>query len=230
MVRLVRSLLIVSLLSCAGWAALQATPNNPQVIVSVYDQAGVPSNVLSRAERDTGRLLGQASVSVTWVNCPSGPSGVSAWGEKTAARQLMVRIVPRALTLSDIAYGAAFLGSDGRGEYADIFFDSVQRLRDEETQVSQALILGYVMAHELGHLLLGSNAHSSLGVMRPHWSRTELQSISMGRLSFTADQRREIHQRLEAEAQSALTSANVGPGVTVTSWLHQHHPESLHLP
>jgi hypothetical protein len=142
----------------------------------------------------------------------------------------MVCIVPRAQTLSDIAYGAAFLGSDGRGEYADVFFDSIQRLQDEETQVSQAQILGYVIAHELGHLLLGSNAHSSLGVMRPHWSRTELQSISMGRLSFTADQGRQIYERLEAEAQSALTSAKVGPKVTVTSWLHQHHPESPHLP
>lgn len=131
---------------------------------------------------------------------------------------------------SDTAYGAAFLGKDGSGEYADVFFDSVQRLHDEDTQVSQAQILGYVMAHELGHLLLGSNAHSKLGVMRPHWSKAELQSISMGRLSFTADQGREIHQRLEAEAQSALTSANVGPGVTVISWLNHHHPESLHLP
>jgi hypothetical protein len=31
-------------------------------------------------------------------------------------------------------------------------------------------MLGSVMAHEIGHLLLGSHAHAISGIMRGHWS------------------------------------------------------------
>jgi hypothetical protein len=233
MARLGRLLLIVSLFSCVGWAAKpgsQAGLSKPRVIVSVYNQAGVPDNVISKAEQETGRVLREASVLVSWVNGPNGQGRVSVCQEARIGRPLMVRIVPQALTLSDIAFGAAFLGSDGDGEYADIFFDSLQRLQDGKTQVSQAQLLGYVMAHEIGHLLLGSNAHSNLGIMRPHWSTPELQSISMGRLSFTPDQCRQIHQRLDAEGSATNRASSQSPDITVTSWLHQDHPLHPRLP
>ena len=44
------------------------------------------------------------------------------------------------------------------------------------------------MAHELGHLLLGSNAHSSTGIMRAHWQGEELHRLSRGSLEFTSEQ------------------------------------------
>jgi hypothetical protein len=141
---------------------------------------------------------------------------------------LIVRIVPRALTLSDIAYGAAFLDADGHGQYADVFFDAIRQLQNGETQVSQVQLLGYVMAHEIGHLLLGSNAHSHLGIMKPRWSTAELQSISMGRLSFAADQCREIHNKLEASVSDRASAQR--PEVKVTSWLQQDRLLHPHLP
>jgi hypothetical protein len=226
------SLLVVSLLNCALWAAKPAFPaasDNPQVIVYVYDQAGVPANVLAKAEQEIDRLLSKASVSVMWVNCGRN-NGISACREESTAGQLMVRIVPRALTLSDMAYGAAFLGADGRGRYADVFFAAVRQLQNAETRASQSQVLGYVMAHEVGHLLLGSNAHSNLGIMRPYWSEAELQSISMGRLSFTRDQCVKIRERLDAEEESTAKGAHAGEEVRVTSSLRQDHPLYPRLP
>jgi hypothetical protein len=52
------------------------------------------------------------------------------------------------------------------------------------------------MAHEIGHLLLGTNAHSALGIMRPHWQGEELRRIGMGTLLFTPQQVRHIQARL----------------------------------
>lgn len=227
------SLLIVSFLSCAGWAArpaFQAASDNPQVIVSVYDQAGVSASVLSRAEQEAERLLGQAYVSVIWVKCSGRNGRVSTCRDQTTSTQLIVCIVPRPLTLSDITYGAAFLGADGHGQYADVFFASVRQLQHQEPRTNQAQVLGYVMAHEIGHLLLGSNAHSNLGIMRPYWSNAELQSISMGRLSFTRDQSVKIRQRLRGEAESAKNAAHAGAELTVTSSLPRDHRPYPHLP
>jgi hypothetical protein len=33
---------------------------------------------------------------------------------------------------------------------------------------------GYAVAHEIGHLLLGSHSHSLVGIMRARWGRKEL--------------------------------------------------------
>jgi hypothetical protein len=49
-------------------------------------------------------------------------------------------------------------------------------------------MLGHVMTHELGHLLLGSNRHSDAGVMRPRWSDRDLFRAQMGALQFTSAQ------------------------------------------
>ena len=45
-------------------------------------------------------------------------------------------------------------------------------------------VLGYVLTHEIGHLLLGSNSHSVSGIMSPHWNDEELRRISEGTLLF----------------------------------------------
>lgn len=36
-------------------------------------------------------------------------------------------------------------------------------------------LLGRAIAHEIGHLLLGTNQHASAGLMRAVWSRVELR-------------------------------------------------------
>ncbi len=45
-------------------------------------------------------------------------------------------------------------------------------------------IVGRVSAHEIGHLLLGTNAHASHGLMRPSW---ELQRLDRGDWDFTIE-------------------------------------------
>jgi hypothetical protein len=59
------------------------------------------------------------------------------------------------------------------------------------------------MAHELGHLLLGSNAHSMFGIMRSHWSGEELQSLRMGKLLFTREQSHLMKEKMDQATASA---------------------------
>ena len=71
-------------------------------------------------------------------------------------------------------FGVAFLSDEGTGCYSDVFYDRAMELH-ADWHVGLSDILGSVMAHELGHLLLGSNSHSPAGVMRAHWQGEELQ-------------------------------------------------------
>ena len=93
---------------------------------------------------------------------------------------------------SDFVFGEAFLGPDGKGKYADVFFN---RLRQVADTVDIAQLLGAVSAHELGHLFLGSHAHALMGIMQPTWGPDSLHRISMGTLAFTPEQQRSMRNR-----------------------------------
>jgi Zn-dependent peptidase ImmA (M78 family) len=53
---------------------------------------------------------------------------------------------------------------------------------------SEPRVLRHVMAHELGHLLLGSNAHAEIGIMRPRWFGQQLRAVERGALFFSPEQ------------------------------------------
>ena len=57
------------------------------------------------------------------------------------------------------------------------------------------LVLGHVMAHELGHILLGEYPHSLSGIMRAQWSIRDWADMSRGWLLFTPEQRKLLTAR-----------------------------------
>ena len=78
-------------------------------------------------------------------------------------------------------------------------------------RVNLAEILGSVMAHEMGHLLLGSNAHAISGIMRAHWESGELRRIAMGTLVFLPEQAKRMHIRMD-ESRAYLVSSGERAG------------------
>jgi hypothetical protein len=115
---------------------------------------------------------------------------------------LAVRVVSRSgqtlsRTLTDEVFGVAFLSEEGTGCYIDVFYDRVLGL-NADWNVSPAEILGTVIAHELGHLLLGSNSHSDAGIMKARWEGGELGRLSRGNLWFTSEQRGRMIRKLES--------------------------------
>jgi hypothetical protein len=61
------------------------------------------------------------------------------------------------------------------------------------------------MAHEIGHLLLGSNSHSATGIMRAQWSRKDLQRASLEILRFTPAQAERIRADVLARIKQQET-------------------------
>jgi hypothetical protein len=63
-------------------------------------------------------------------------------------------------------------------------------------------ILGAAVAHEIGHLYLGTNdqAHSRTGVMCGFWSEREVEQASIGELSFSREQGARIRAAMSATA------------------------------
>jgi hypothetical protein len=172
-----------------------------QITVLVNDSASVEPSVLRKAEREAGRLFEAAGIEIRWVNCAETDECQRILGPK----EFVLHIVHAGNTSSDFVFGEAFLGEDGRGQYSDVFFD---RLKQAQGDVNLALLLGAVSAHELGHLLLGSNSHSRIGIMEPRWKPEGLRNLGMGRLLFTPEQARSMRNRISAGAVRVTLSGS----------------------
>jgi hypothetical protein len=97
---------------------------------------------------------------------------------------LGVRITPHSSRSVSEIFGAAFLSLEGTGCYSDVFYDNAMELH-RNWNVGLSDILGNVIAHELGHLLLGSNSHGHIGIMKARWEHEELYRLTIGNLFFT---------------------------------------------
>jgi hypothetical protein len=172
------------------WASAEEMGRkSPQATITVYNDAEVPPIVLHRAEQRAESIFVRANFEVAWVNCPQASSDDAlACNRIDQPRHLALRIIPDAAgSVSNVALGVAFLSPHGVGRYCDVFWKRAEDLQ-AMSNLDLGGVLGSVMAHEIGHLLLGSNAHSVSGIMGAHWEGEELRRIAMGNLWFAPQQ------------------------------------------
>ena len=91
--------------------------------------------------------------------------------------------------------GNALLDSGtNRGVLATIYADRIARVSAGQTDRLQ--LFGRVVAHELGHLLLGVTAHSNSGLMREFWTDQQVRRNESSDWAFSAEDRQQICQSL----------------------------------
>ena len=169
-----------------------------RVTIRVYNNASIRTQLLAGAIEQASRIFLKAGLQTQWLECSIGVIGVERAPDCEAPfgpTHLALRIVPRSWANGDATFGIAFLYAEGKGVYCNVFHSSVEKLHTD-WHVSIPPILGHVMAHEVGHLLLGTHAHSQIGIMLSGWHGSELPSLTMGRLLFTPQQARAVREKL----------------------------------
>jgi hypothetical protein len=115
----------------------------------------------------------------------------------------MLRIMQERDSPGGEALGAAGFNGN-RGLYAMAFYGNIQRKAEEEG-INAARLLGFAIAHEIGHLLLG-RAHSEQGIMRANWTSNDLRRAAQGQLRFTVEQVRRMRAVVPVTAMSMAES------------------------
>jgi hypothetical protein len=69
----------------------------------------------------------------------------------------------------------------------------------------KAHILGHTIAHELGHLLLASEDHSTEGIMKTNWSENDWTRMDSGSVKFERKQSLKMRHQLELRLRSLKT-------------------------
>jgi hypothetical protein len=172
------------LLSGALWAGMACTGvcgegASPEVRVWVINAAGVDEMTVSVALKRVALIFRDAGIRLAWLECSAGC-------RVDEPSMLVLRIVahPASGSVSPNALGFA-VAQQGDSTYASVFRDRVLALVGHGGPCSEAELLGHAMAHELGHLLLGTSAHSSYGLMAGRWRATDLDRASVGFLLFS---------------------------------------------
>jgi hypothetical protein len=167
--------------------------------VRVYDTGTMPAADQTVALRAAAGVLAAAGIDVTWLPC-GDEAVVSLCDRPLAPGELSVRFA--SLPAAPSAHGQLQLGYslvDTRaheGTLATVYVDRVQWLAGQAGSDSTTL-LGFAVAHELGHLLLGTNAHATSGLMRALWSRGELQHAKVKDWLFSRDEGARMRASLE---------------------------------
>ena len=160
-------------------AADAASFARARVQVRVYDTTVMPAADQTVALRAAAGVLAAAGIDVTWVMCGrAGDDNPLACELPLARSELSVRLVrlPGVTSHSgQLELGYSLVDTSvAAGALATVYADRVQWLA-ERANVPSPLLVGMAVAHELGHLLLGTNNHPSNGIMRAVWTSKELQ-------------------------------------------------------
>jgi hypothetical protein len=179
------------------------TNNRPAITVLVFNFRRAPAETLVKAEKEAGRILEQVGMPVTWRDCPTGNEPCRKGPGRVFFLAMMAGPVQNKFL--DTTSGYAVLPA----HLAAIYYDYLPCIPGGESNKNDtALVLGCVIAHELGHLLLGAYEHSIAGIMQAHWGIEQTRLALMSQLSFLPEEARLMHADTVApEAKNSSSSA-----------------------
>jgi len=153
----------------AAWAAEQ--PIRESATLDVCMGAGLESLTMARAKLVASKVFAQVGVNLQWHdkrNCPLDA----------------VHFVFSTRTPADLLPGAMAYALPYEGTRIMVFADRL-RLTVEPRLVGS--LMGYVLAHEIGHVLEGVNRHSVAGVMKAHFTRDDYGEMSVQNMFFARE-------------------------------------------
>ena len=170
-----------------GWHDAAANTSGPITVrVLLESYAKVPTNTLDRAQAEATRLFERAGLTLEWLEAGASP-----------AHCLIIRIISKPIGVNPRALAMTPGATANHGKFAWVYYDRVQA-SSTELALELAQLLGLVLAHEMGHMLLPYGAHSQVGIMRPEWDRAQVKNAVEDVLTFTPAQAALIGDRLRA--------------------------------
>ena len=170
-------------------------PERMRIPAVVCDQVAVSDQTLSVAKQCATRIMNSGGVDIEWIDVGGCRTEASSFEESKWPREnyLLLVIAPDAFPGSATTDVMGFAPtSTGSYRRAYVFYNRIkaftQMMAEMLSDVRAGVVLGHVIAHEMGHLLMPGEAHTTVGIMRADWDRRQWIDASAGRLLFSASQ------------------------------------------
>ena len=181
-------------------SSLHAEARQPRLAVSIQNLPGVSADTVAEARRHVVRVFAAAGIEVLWHEFPTPPTGADF-----AVSVVITTTPPSKNAVATEILGIAASVKTRCGRVAWALWHHITPFAEAQGR-TPGLVLGYVIVHEIGHLLLPPPSHSTHGLMRAKWQSTDLDAAENDLLRFTRDQARVMRHRLAAEVTLVATS------------------------
>jgi hypothetical protein len=190
------SMVLATVLTMAGRVAEAQLAPLP-VTVAIYDSAALPPPVLERAKGVATEIYRRIGVSVTWLAGPQVAAAVptTAACPDSPTPLIHLRLLGRSANPHRPTGDLGFAASGGT--LASVLVEPVAYVAKRKN-LEVGDLLGVVIAHEIGHLVLPPDSHST-GIMAPN---IDLFLIDHGGPSFDHRQAPMIRARIAAMSRS----------------------------
>ena len=208
-------IIAVAMLGPRGSSASESPAGELPITVQIQDHSHVPPALLSSAAAVVTRMYEGIGVRIKWT-------GVVRWNgdharfdhrEETshaALGQLTIIILNSKMAarghVKEEVLGFAAVADEGMGRIAYAIYDRVRSIA-LELPINEAELLGFVMAHEIGHLMLPRGSHSSAGLMKSDWDIHDLEEVDLLKLQFSEQQAAQIRSTIENESSRIMVRA-----------------------
>jgi hypothetical protein len=215
------AVLIAAVPDCARAATLDV-PVTP-LVIRLYDAAPDESAGHEGAIAEASAILTEAGLASEWVACaPVAPPAARRCARPLAGVELSVRFVrsrvtnrapelpgPRLMSPFRQPLGYSLVDEQTKsGSLATIYLDRVAWLA-AEARARLAPLLGRAIAHEIGHLLLGTGEHAPTGIMRATWSREVVRDGGPADWRFLAAEAKRMQRAAAAREAAHREAANI---------------------
>ena len=193
-------------IACAVIGVPIAAQDRPlYMTIVVQDLAGLSPTVVKEAETVVTRIYSQIGVQITWRDILGfeEPTGIDPAADVVDAEfaihvGLLSAKTERRARPDRATLGIAIPGA----RLVRVFVGRVDFLARGARQDTSD-VLGHVIAHEIGHVLLGLGAHSTAGLMA---AMLDLPRIALGGLWFDQGQTAIIRARLAGHGSLRFAS------------------------
>jgi hypothetical protein len=198
-----QSIVVGFLIPLGSWAADGADSSaRLSLTVRLYNTCSASVRELEEMKESASQIFSRAGVEVEWIPCAPGPrdSAVCPNPSDAASRAVIfVRLMDAPIQpahgnqLHRVLLGRA----NHNTASAAVFYKTACALEQNAPRiVSRGQILGHGLAHEIGHLLLATDAHSLVGIMKENYDSDDLFAMGKGHLFFAAAESRAIRKRI----------------------------------
>jgi hypothetical protein len=214
--RILPALLAATLLVASGGSASAAAPENT-IELRVFAHAAVDATALHVARTLVTKLLGSARIRTEWRTCPLDGA---ACGTRSAARSIVVRLVPTRVASSHVC--GCVIPDDVDGDVVMVFLpcqaDQARIVRANVVAQSEPLLatlqighlIGLTMAHEIGHVL--GLVHAAEGVMQARFGMEDFRKLRQAKLGFITHERLRMRQAMVSAHERAAGTRSQSEG------------------
>ena len=203
------ALMAMLLTGAPAWVSLDKGTARVPLTVLIYDGFGVTVDDISAARAEADAIFRPAGIAPVWFHCGLVES---TWQDpddrcKSGAGSdgIIVRL-RRSSRLGEsyrLALGEAQIDIRAHtGSIATVFADCVA-ITSNRAGANARGVLGRVIAHEIGHLLIGTNQHSTHGLMRAFWTDLELRHSIGLEWQFSASEARCMRAEIARRSERA---------------------------